>query len=687
MPKLTINGQEIEVDAGLTVLQACEQAGVEIPRFCYHERLSIAGNCRMCLVEVKPGPPKPAASCALPVGDGMEVFTDTPMVKKARNGVMEFLLINHPLDCPICDQGGECDLQDQAMAYGYDGSRYDENKRAVKEKYMGPLVKTIMTRCIHCTRCIRFCAEVGGVEDIGMINRGENAEITTLEKAIQSEMSGNVIDLCPVGALTSKPYAFTARSWELTKTESIDVMDAVGSNIRVDARGNEVMRVLPRLNEDVNEEWISDKTRFACDGLKRQRLDRPYLRKDGKLSPVGWPEAFAAIADKVKSVGADKVAAIAGDLCDVESLFALKELMAGIGSPHLDCRQDGAALDASVRGSYVFNTTIAGIEDADACLIIGSNPRREAPIINARLRKRWLMRGFEVGVVGPRHDLGFDTTYLGAGPETLEAIAKGESPFADALRKAERPMLILGMGALARSDGAAVLSAARSIAEDCGMVTDDWNGFNVLHTAAARVGGLDLGFVPGQGGKGTQEMLDGAASGDIGLVYLLGADEVDTAKLDKAFVVYQGHHGDAGAHAADVILPGAAYTEKNAIYVNTEGRVQLAQRAVFPPGDAREDWAILRALSEHLGAPLGFDTQEALRESLRTAHPGFLAIDTVEHGKWNAFGKTGKMTREPFVSPIANFYMTDPISRNSETMARCVDELTDLSKEATGTDG
>ncbi len=687
MPKLTINGQEIEVDAGLTVLQACEQAGVEIPRFCYHERLSIAGNCRMCLVEVKPGPPKPAASCALPVADGMEVFTDTPMVTKARKGVMEFLLINHPLDCPICDQGGECDLQDQAMAYGYDGSRYDENKRAVKEKYMGPLIKTIMTRCIHCTRCIRFCAEVGGVEDIGMINRGENAEITTLGEAVGSEMSGNVIDLCPVGALTSKPYAFTARSWELTKTESIDVMDAVGSNIRVDARGNEVMRVLPRLNEDVNEEWISDKTRFACDGLKRQRLDRPYLRKDGKLSPVGWPEAFTAIADKVKSVGPDKVAAIAGDLCDVETLFAMKELMAGIGSPNLDCRQDGAALDASVRASYLFNTTIAGIEDADACLIIGSNPRWEAPIINARLRKRWLMRGFEVGVVGPRHDLGFETTYLGAGPETLDAIAKGDAPFADVLRNAERPMLILGMGALARPDGAAVLAAARAIAEEFGMASDEWNGFNVLHTAAARVGGLDLGFVPGKDGKTTSEILDGAASGDIGLVYLLGADEVDMAKLDTAFVVYQGHHGDAGAHAADVILPGAAYTEKNAIYVNTEGRVQLAQRAVFPPGDAREDWAILRALSEHLGTPLGFDTQAALRESLRAAHPGFLAIDTAEPAKWQAFGEKGKMTREPFESPIASFYMTDPISRNSETMARCVEELTDPSKEATGTDG
>ncbi len=688
MPKLTINGKEVEVDAGLTVLQACEQNGIEIPRFCYHERLSIAGNCRMCLVEVKPGPPKPAASCALPVAEGMEVMTDTPMVKKARNGVMEFLLINHPLDCPICDQGGECDLQDQAMAYGYDGSRYEENKRAVKEKYMGPLVKTIMTRCIHCTRCVRFVSEVAGVDDIGLVNRGEGAEITTLERAISSELSGNVIDLCPVGALTSKPYAFTARSWELTKTESIDVMDALGSNIRVDARGNEVMRVLPRLHEDINEEWISDKTRFACDGLRRQRLDKPYLRnKDGKLAPVTWGDAFAAIAEKIKSAGAGKVAAIAGDLCDVESMYALKQLMAAIGSPNLDCRQDGAALDPSVRGSYLFNSTIAGIEEADACLLIGTNPRSEAPLIAARLRKRWLQGGFTAGVVGPQVDLTFDTEYLGAGPDTLEAIRAGNHPFAEKLKQADRPMLILGMGALTRPDGAAVLRAARQVAESTGMISGDWNGFNVLHTAAARVGGLDIGFVPGEGGKDTAAILDGAESGDVKVVYLLGADELDTAKLKNAFVIYQGHHGDAGAHAADVILPGAAYTEKNGLYVNTEGRVQAGFRASFPPGDAREDWAIVRALSEALGDALPFDTQDALREKLRADVPGFLAIDTIEAAEWGDFGRAGDMRADPFVSAVPNFYMTDPISRASETMAKCVDELSAAADGATGTHG
>jgi NADH-quinone oxidoreductase subunit G len=688
MPKVTINGAEVEVEAGITVLQACEQAGVEIPRFCYHERLSIAGNCRMCLVEVKPGPPKPAASCALPVAEGMEVFTDTPMVKKARAGVMEFLLINHPLDCPICDQGGECDLQDQSVAYGAHGSRYAENKRAVKEKYMGPLVQTIMTRCIHCTRCIRFSAEVAGVDAIGMVNRGEHAEITTLEQAIRSELSGNVIDLCPVGALTSKPYAFTARSWELTKTESIDVLDAVGSNIRIDARGNEVMRVLPRLNEEVNEEWISDKTRFACDGLRRQRLDRPYVRDaSGKLAEATWGEAFAAIAAKVQAAGADKVAALAGDLCDVEAMYALKLLMADIGAPHLDCRQDGAALDPSAPASYRFNTTIAGIDEADACLLIGTDPRREAPLINARLRRAWLERGIKIGVVGPREDLTYDYDYLGAGPETLTDIIDGRHAFAEILKQAERPMLILGMGALARDDGAAVLGAARRIAEATGMVKDGWNGFNVLHTAAARVGGLDIGFAPGAGGRDTAGILAGAEAGEIAVVYLLGADEVDMARLSKAFVVYQGHHGDAGAHAADVVLPGAAYTEKNAIYVNTEGRVQLAQRAAYPPGDAREDWAILRALSEVLGRPLPFDTQDALRERMRADHPGLLALDTVEPAAWGAFGADGPMQAAPFQSPVANFYMTDPISRASETMAKCSDELLGSAEEATGTDG
>ena len=686
MPKLTVDGIEVEVPPGSTVLQACEEAGKEIPRFCYHDRLSIAGNCRMCLVEVKPGPPKPAASCALPAGDGMEVFTDSEMARKGREGVMEFLLINHPLDCPICDQGGECDLQDQAMGFGHAGSRYRETKRAVEEKYMGPLIKTIMTRCIHCTRCVRFSTEIAGVEDIGLINRGENAEITTLENAVASELSGNVIDLCPVGALTSKPYAFVARPWELTKTESIDVMDAVGSNIRVDARGNEVLRVLPRLHEDINEEWISDKTRFACDGLSRQRLDQPYIRNaDGKLEPATWQAALALTAAKLKSAGG-KSAAIIGDQACAESMFALKQLMDGVGSGNIDCRQDGAAMDAGAPASYRFNTTIAGIEEADACLIIGSDPRVEAPVLNARLRKRYLMGGFKVGVVGQQRDLTYKYEYLGAGADTLKQIADGSHPFAETLRAAERPMLILGTGALSRADGSAVLAAARKIASDTGMVADGWNGFNVLQTAASRVGGMMLGCVPSKDGRGTNEILAGAQSGDISVVYLLGADEIDTSALGQAFVIYQGHHGDAGAHRADVVLPGAAYTEKNAIYVNTEGRVQLGERAAFPPGEAREDWAIIRALSGELGSALLYDTHAALREKMQVAHPAFLALDTVEAVDWSEFGAAGEIDAAPFESSVSNFYMTDAISRASETMAKCVDEILGTA-EATGTDG
>jgi len=688
MPNVKVDGVELEVPDGISVLQACEMAGAEIPRFCYHERLSIAGNCRMCLVEVKPGPPKPAASCALPVGEGMEISTDSEMVRKARHGVMEFLLINHPLDCPICDQGGECDLQDQAMAFGHDGSRYDENKRAVDDKYMGPLINTIMTRCIHCTRCVRFSTEIGGVTDMGMVNRGENAEITTLGKAVSSELSGNVIDLCPVGALTSKPYSFVARPWELRKTETIDVMDAVGSNIRIDARGNEVLRVLPRLNEDVNEEWISDKTRFACDGLRRQRLDKPYVRNaDGKLEPTDWDAAFDAIASRVKGMDGGKIAALAGDQCDAESMFALKGLMAGLGSSNLDCRQDGAALDSSVRASYLFNSGIAGVEEADACLIIGSNPRWEAPLVNSRLRKRWLQGGFQVGVVGPAHDLTYDAEYLGAGPETLQQIADGSHAFASVLKDAERPMLILGMGALARSDGAAVLAAARQIAENAGMVGDDRNGFNVLHTAAARVGGLDIGFVPGEGGLDTRGILEGAESGAVEVVYLLGADEIDAKRLEKAFVVYQGHHGDAGAHAADVILPGAAYSEKSGTYVNTEGRVQRGQIAAFPPGDAREDWTIVRALSGVIGKVLPFDNLSELRKSMQGDCPHFTRLDDPEAAAWGAFGSAGAMDQGPFAPAVENFYMTDPISRASETMAKCTQEFVNDADGATGTDG
>jgi len=688
MPNIKVDGVELKVPDGLSVLQACEMAGAEIPRFCYHERLSIAGNCRMCLVEVKPGPPKPAASCALPVGEGMEVFTDSEMVRKARHGVMEFLLINHPLDCPICDQGGECDLQDQAMAFGHDGSRFEENKRAVDDKYMGPLINTIMNRCIHCTRCVRFSTEVGGVTDMGMINRGENAEITTLGKAVSSELSGNVIDLCPVGALTSKPYSFVARPWELRKTETIDVMDAVGSNIRVDARGNEVLRVLPRLNEEVNEEWISDKSRFACDGLRRQRLDRPYVRNaEGKLQASDWDTAFDVIAERLKGVDSVKIAALAGDQCDAESMFALKSLMEGLGCSNLDCRQDGAALDSSVRASYLFNSGIVGIEEADACLIIGSNPRWEAPLVNSRIRKRWLQGGFKVGIVGPLHDLTYDAEYLGAGAETLQQIADGSHAFASILKGAERPMLILGMGALTRDDGAAVLATARQVAESTGMVGDGWNGFNVLHTAAARVGGLDIGFVPGKSGLGTRAILDGAESGAVEIVYLLGADEVDTKKLEKTFVIYQGHHGDAGAHIADVILPGAAYTEKSGTYVNTEGRVQRGQVALFPPGDAREDWTIIRALSGVIGNTLSFDSLSDLRKQLQAACPHWVRLDDPEEAPWADFGTAGALDAAPFSLPIANFYMTDPISRASETMAKCTHEFVNNADGATGTDG
>ena len=601
MATITVDGSEYEVDGRLTLFQALQSIGKEVPHFCFHERLSIAGNCRMCLVEVEKAP-KPVASCAQPIMDGMVVFTDSEKTIKARKGVMEFLLINHPLDCPICDQGGECDLQDQAMAYGHDRTRFEENKRAVHDKEMGPLVKTIMTRCIHCTRCIRFAEEVAGVEEIGALHRGEHMEIATyLERSLTSELSGNVIDLCPVGALTSKPYAFTARSWELRKTESVDVMDAVGSSIRVDSRGAEVMRVLPRLNDDINEEWISDKTRFACDGLKRQRLDRPYVRRDGRLQPASWSEAFAAIADRIAETGGAGMAAIAGDQADCEAMIALKDLFAACGSENIDCRQDGAKVDPSVRASYLFNSGIAGIDEADALLLIGANPRIEAAVLNARIRRRWRAGGFRIGLIGEAADLTYRTDHLGAGAETLAALAGGDDGFADVLGRAERPMLIVGPGVLARDDGATMLGLARAAAERFGMVGDGWNGFNVLHTVASRVGGLDLGFAPGPGGRDTAGILDGAATGEIGLVWLLGADEIDMERLGKSFVVYQGHHGDAGAGRADVILPGAAYTEKSATYVNVEGRPQRTALAIFPPGDAREDWTIVRAFSEAAG--------------------------------------------------------------------------------------
>ncbi|MDC3193401.1 NADH-quinone oxidoreductase subunit NuoG [Alphaproteobacteria bacterium] len=672
MPKLTVNDVEVEVEDGSTVLHACEAAGVEIPRFCYHDRLSIAGNCRMCLVDMERAP-KPIASCAMPAGDGMVIRTDTDRVKKAREGVMEFLLINHPLDCPICDQGGECDLQDQAMGYGLDGSRFSENKRAVDNKHMGPLISTVMTRCIHCTRCVRFATEVAGVPELGAIGRGESMEITTyLEKTLASELSANVIDLCPVGALTSRPYAFAARPWELNKVETIDVMDALGSNIRVDARGAQVMRVLPRLNEDINEEWISDKTRYATDGLRRQRLDKPYARgRDGRLHPVSWDEALKSLATALRKAKPNAIGAIAGNQADAESLYALKSLMTRLGSPNLDCRQDGAKIGGN-RAGYLFNSTIAGIDDADALLIIGSNPRIEAAVLNARIRRNWLSSRMPVAVVGPKVDLTYDAFFLGQDPAILDALADGSHKFAAKLKKAKRPMIIIGMGALARADGAAMLGKARQIAESYGVVTKQWNGFNVLHNAAARVGGLDLGFVPARGGMDIAAMGKAAKASKLDLLWLLGADEIDFEPFASSFVVYQGHHGDAGAHHADLVLPGAAYTEKDGIYVNTEGRVQYATRAAFPPGDAREDWTIIRAVSGAVGKSIGFDTLAELREALCADHPHFADADEIAPAKWTSFGGRAKLSAEPVGQAFDNFYMTCAISRASETMAECV---------------
>jgi NADH-quinone oxidoreductase subunit G len=679
MPKLIVDGQEIEVENGTTLIQACEAAGAEIPRFCYHERLSIAGNCRMCLVEVK-GAPKPQASCAMsvndlrpgPEGQPPEIRTNSPLVKKAREGVMEFLLINHPLDCPICDQGGECDLQDQAMAYGIDRNRFDENKRAVEDKYIGPLVKTTMTRCIQCTRCVRFTTEVAGVEELGAIGRGEDMEITTyLEQAMTSELQGNVIDLCPVGALTSAPYEFKARPWELRKTETVDAMDAVGSAIRVDVRGREVMRVLPRLNEEVNEEWISDKSRFIWDGLRSQRLDKPYIRENGKLRAASWDEAFALIVSKLKTAGPDKTAALVGDLCGTEEVFALKTLMDALEVKNLDCREAGSPLGAAGgRAGYIFNSTIAGIEDADAIMLIGTNPRLEAPVLNARIRKRYLSGGCTIGVIGERADLTYPYAYLGDGPAALADLAGHKKS------RAKKPMFIIGQGALSRPDGAAVLATAMQAAQSIGVIKGDWNGFNVLHTAAGRVGALDVCALPTlPGGKDTAGILRAARTGSVEVVYLLGVDEIDMNQFGNAFVIYQGSHGDAGAHRADVILPGATYTEKSATYVNTEGRPQMARRANFPPGDAREDWAILRALAGKLDVSLGFDNLEHLRSAMYKSAPHLAVLDSVLPADSGALAELtkarGKMTSKAFASPVVDFYMTNPIARASTIMADC----------------
>ena len=650
--KIIIDDQEIEVDPAMTLIQACEKAGIEVPRFCYHERLTIAGNCRMCLVEVVGGPPKPAASCAMqvrdlrpgPEGEPPVIKTNSPMVKKAREGVMEFLLINHPLDCPICDQGGECDLQDQAMAYGVDFSRFREAKRATEDLDLGPLVETHMTRCISCTRCVRFTTEVAGITQMGQTGRGEDAEITSyLGETLNSNLQGNIIDLCPVGALVSKPYAFTARPWELTKTESIDVMDALGSNIRVDTKGREVMRFLPRNHDGVNEEWISDKTRFVWDGLRRQRLDQPYVRKDGRLRAATWPEALRKAADVIK--GASKVAGLVGDLAPVEAAYSLKQLIEGQGGS-VECRNDGAKLPAGNRAGYVGNARIEDIDSADMILLIGTNPAIEAPVLNARIRKAWLA-GARVALIGEPVDLTYEYMHLGSDRAALANLAAMDHSDKHGIAG----VMIVGQGALTSEDGAAVLATAKATAEAA------QSKFMVLHTAAARVGAMDAGCV-------TEGGVDEVCKADV--VYNLGSDEVDIP--DGPFVIYQGSHGDLGAHRADIILPAAAYTEEQGLFVNTEGRPQLALRASFPPGQAKENWSIIRALSAEIDAVQPWDSLARLRQALVADVPHFAQIDQVPDNTGPALPK-GRLGEGDFASPVEDFYLSNPIARASSLMS------------------
>ncbi len=670
MPKLTIDGVEIDVPAGTSVLQACEELGIEIPRFCYHDRLSVPANCRMCLVEMEKAP-KLIASCAMPVGEGMTIHTKTDRVKQARKNVMEFMLINHPLDCPICDQGGECDLQDQAVAYGYDRSRYAENKRAVKDKELGPLVSTVMTRCIHCTRCLRFGEEIAGINDMGLLNRGNDVEIGTyIEKAVESELSGNLVDVCPVGALTSKPYQYNARPWELRKTETIDVMDAVGSNIRVDSRGREVLRVLPRLHEDINEEWIGDKTRYAFDGLKYQRLDKPYVRDSkGKLKPASWDEAFEKIASVISPLKGSEIAALVGDVADCESIKALKDLMSSLGSSNLQCQTEGEDISLGNRSSYLFNTGISGLEQADAVLIIGSNPRIEATLVNARIKKQVLQRKISVGLIlDTQPDLTYDYEYLGAGAETLESLTRARTGFAKTLKDAKNPVIIIGDSLLKRSDSQALQFLVGKLAEKVGAIRDDWNGYNILHTKASRVGALDLGFV---GKKSVSDIAKDAAKDKIKCVYLLGADDIDPKEFGKTFIIYQGHHGDIGAHHADVILPGSAYTEKEALYVNMEGRVQRARKVVSAPGDAKEDWKIIRALSDVLGKSLSYATLHDLRQEMIKENGVFGELDQLFTHEWTSVGVEGKLNKAAFTGSVRNYYQTNVVARASKTMAEC----------------
>ena len=677
MVKLTIDSKEIEVAPCTTILQAASKLGIEIPVFCYHPKLSVAGNCRMCLVEVEKSP-KPVASCSMPVSEGMVVYTTSEKIKTVRKGILEILLINHPLDCPICDQGGECDLQDITMAYGSVSSRYEFDKRAVTNKYMGPLINTIMTRCIHCSRCVRFANEVAGAPEMGILYRGENAEITSyLEQAITSELSGNMADICPVGALTHKPDAFKKRSWELKKTPSIDVLDALGSHVFVETRQERVIRITPREFEPINEVWLSDKGRYACDGLSHQRLETPYIKKDGKLHPVNWKEAFEVIASKIKQLLPSQMAALAGDLADCESMFALKLLMNKMGSTNTESRLEGQNFDVERRTSYLFNSTLEGVNQADLILIIGSNPKWEAPLLNARIFKSVRNSKATVGVMGLPYDLGYKYDHLGEGALELKELLSGKHSFCEKLKSSKRPMVILGPSVYRRRDASTIVDLVQQLCESYAVFQEDWNGFNVLHTKASSVGALDLGFVPEKKTTDMTTLLRDIQQDAIKLVYLLGVDSLSKEDLKDAFVIYQGHHGDVGAHSADVVLPGLSYTEKTATYVNVEGRVQSTTACAKAQGQAKEDWKILRALSDVLGQTLPFNTLEALREQMTAQHPTFQEYGAVS---FRTYEKQTDFTPEslsqlPFEDTIPNYYMTDVISKNSATMAACVREI------------
>ena len=672
MPKIVIDGKDFEVEENLSIIQACEVSGVEIPRFCYHEKLSVAGNCRMCLVDIEDArgmSPKPVASCAMQVSDGLKIHTKTQRVKKAREGVMEFLLINHPLDCPICDQGGECDLQDQSVAYGLGGSRYEQNKRSVENKDMGPFIKTEMNRCIHCTRCVRFSTEVSGSDEIGAIGRGRDMEITTyLDIAVKSELSGNVIDLCPVGALTSKPYAFSARPWELKQTESIDVMDAVGSNIRIDTKGNKVMRVLPRNNDEVNEEWISDKTRFFWDGLSLQRIDKPYLRENGKLRQVSWDKAIDVASDKLLNTNPEKIASITGDLVSIESIYSIKKLMDSIKSPNTECRQDGSKINGG-REKWLFNSKLSGIDESDGCLLIGTNPRIEAALINSRIIRKSKENNYSIGLLGNKSELNYNYDYLGDDPSIIYDLINNNNPFCKKLSEMNKPLMIIGQGALKGDEGEDYLNLCIELANNYNFLNNHWNGFNVLHTAASRPGAMEIGFLPGEGGKDLDKIIDGYKKGDISTLFLLGADEIEISEKTDCFVIYQGHHGDKGANIADLILPSPSFNEQNGLFINTEGRIQESVRATFPIGEAKEDWEIISLISKKMGLENIDNSFEDLRSSLFQSFPHLADIDMCLSGeKLPEKIERRDIKQHVFKISLNNFWLSNSITRSSRLM-------------------